>query len=172
MVYIRRGCHRGRWKVLVPFDFGVVYIGTVLTGACCGSFSPLWFWGGLYHKYAKEIPTINVLVPFDFGVVYIATDDVEDDSDCFSPLWFWGGLYQLDIGIDLIYGFSPLWFWGGLYHSTKNGQSLLCFSPLWFWGGLYLQGLDDEIHISVLVPFDFGVVYISATLHAKKIFKF
>ena len=35
------------------------------------SFSPLRYWGGLYHKNKMPSTIVLVLVPFDIGVVYI-----------------------------------------------------------------------------------------------------
>ena len=34
-------------------------------------FSPLRYWGGLYHIAVKSMRDLGVLVPFDIGVVYI-----------------------------------------------------------------------------------------------------
>ena len=41
--------------------------------AICG-FSPLRYWGGLYHIALVENQNTKVLVPFDIGVVYILKD--------------------------------------------------------------------------------------------------
>ena len=71
MVYIEIEFQPVFDKVLVPFDIGVVYILKKYMMVSGKSFSPLWYWGGLYlikmfcHKIQK------VLVPFDIGVVYI-----------------------------------------------------------------------------------------------------
>ena len=64
--------------VLVPFDIGVVYIDTSkwLSSLLC--FSPLRYWGGLYHKEKIEQLSSFVLVPFDIGVVYIYNDEYKD----------------------------------------------------------------------------------------------
>ena len=35
------------------------------------SFSPLRYWGGLYHYIGVTVDVKSVLVPFDIGVVYI-----------------------------------------------------------------------------------------------------
>ena len=57
--------------VLVPFDIGVVYINTVYHLYRVVCFSPLRYWGGLYHFLEIPLLNIEVLVPFDIGVVYI-----------------------------------------------------------------------------------------------------
>ena len=57
-------------KVLVPFDIGVVYINLTYNDGSKFSFSPLRYWGGLYHKLMGESHIQNVLVPFDVRVVY------------------------------------------------------------------------------------------------------
>ena len=57
-------------------------------------FSPLQYWGGLYHyQTAKKLENL-VLVPFDVGVVYIFKADTESDFKSFNPLRYWGGLYR------------------------------------------------------------------------------
>ena len=58
-------------------------------------FSPLQYWGGLYHyQTAKKLENL-VLVPFDVGVVYIFKADTESDFKSFNPLRYWGGLYLI-----------------------------------------------------------------------------
>ena len=44
------------------------------------SFSPLRYWGGLYHLVAFINKIDLVLVPFDIGVVYIKYLTTGDDS--------------------------------------------------------------------------------------------
>ena len=57
--------------VLVPSDIGVVYIsdGSYLDEV--NGFSPLRYWGSLYHIEWQVLILVLVLVPFDIGVVYI-----------------------------------------------------------------------------------------------------
>ena len=82
------------YPVLVPFDIGVVYIiingwrvrniafqsPSILGWSISKSvhsreyilgFSPLRYWGGLYHNTRLFLSAEFVLVPFDIGVVYI-----------------------------------------------------------------------------------------------------
>ena len=80
----------------------------------------------------------GVLVPFDIGVVYIYGEPWKRRRICFSPLRYWGGLY----------------------HSKCFKVFSSGFSPLRYWGGLYQINPFHLIALSVLVPFDIGVVYI------------
>ena len=126
--------------VLVPFDIGVVYILSRYDDVTTYCFSPLRYWGSLYHKIHSQghilefqspsilgqsiseladlIAYAKVLVPFDIGVVYIK----------FISSSIFASLFQ-----------SP----------SILGQSI----------SILKDPSDSRI---VLVPFDIGVVYINS----------
>ena len=89
-------------KVLVPFVFGVIYINIVehdilqlsfsplrfwghlyhvaIRDELRKGFSPLRFWGHLYHMHGGRLQSFSVLVPFVFGVIYIPSKILNEIS--------------------------------------------------------------------------------------------
>ena len=130
-------------------------------------FSPLRYWGGLYHLSGFKNPSfrfsplryqgglyqivvslqikLKVLVPFDIGVVYIRVDYKDTDRNVLVP--FDIGVVYIKIACinrNYIVFQSPSILGWSISERKYSRRFRKGFSPLRYWGGLYLKEEQTE----------------------------
>ena len=149
-------------EVLVPFDFGVVYIKRIIDKrnynkfqspsilgwsiSCLENgqvwvkcFSPLRYWGGLYPFDNLKRDEYVVLVPFDIGVVYILLIILKEMNMQFQSPSILGQSISFQFLHSILRQFqSPSILGQSISKKQHYTDKNKCFSPLRYWGSLYL----------------------------------